>query len=111
MLYVRVQGTNELTQLTMADVVALEGTENSSSTKDKLFDPSVDMLINDFDDERTLEEEEALAAVDEGEDAISELSHLQKVVENSGVVNMFVFTRNFEGEQHAFTRIIGIVWV
>lgn len=62
----------------MADVVTVDGNENSSS-KDKLFDPSVDMLINDFDDERTLEEEEALAAVDEAEDPITELSHLQKV--------------------------------
>lgn len=66
----------------MADVATVEGSETSSSTKDSLFDPSVDMLIHDFDDERTLEEEEALAAVDEGEDAMSELSHLQKVIEN-----------------------------
>lgn len=67
----------------MADIVTVDGNENSSSTKDKLFDPSVDMLINDFDDERTLEEEEALAAVDEGEDPITELSHLQKVKEQN----------------------------
>lgn len=86
MLYVRVQGTNDLNNLTMTDVVAVDGNENSSSAKDKLFDPSVDMLINDFDDERTLEEEEALAAVDEGEDAITaELSHLQKVQQTQTV--------------------------
>lgn len=52
------------------------GTE--SPTKDKLFDPSIDMLVNDFDDERTLEEEEAMAA-DEASDPSSELSNLEKV--------------------------------
>ncbi|KAJ8923599.1 hypothetical protein NQ315_010178 [Exocentrus adspersus] len=54
-----------------------DGKENDSPTKDKLFDPSVDMLVNDFDDERTLEEEEALAA-GESEDPTAELSSLQK---------------------------------
>lgn len=48
------------------------------SHKDKLFDPSIDMMINDFDDERTLEEEEALAA-GEAEDPHAELSSLQRV--------------------------------
>lgn len=48
------------------------------SNKDKLFDPSVDMMVNDFDDERTLEEEEALAAK-EAEDPQAELCSLQKV--------------------------------
>lgn len=61
----------------MADVVTVDGNENTSG-KDKLFDPSVDMLINDFDDERTLEEEEALAAADP-DDPIAELNSLQKV--------------------------------
>lgn len=69
----------------MADVATVDGNDKSSPTKDKLFDPSVDMLINDFDDERTLEEEEALAAVDEGEDPINELSDLQKVNQNYDV--------------------------
>ncbi|KAJ8936443.1 hypothetical protein NQ314_012305 [Rhamnusium bicolor] len=54
-----------------------DGKDNESSTKDKLFDPSVDMLVNDFDDERTLEEEEALAA-GESHDPNAELSSLQK---------------------------------
>ncbi|KAJ8955334.1 hypothetical protein NQ318_003428 [Aromia moschata] len=54
-----------------------DGKDNDSSTKDKLFDPSVDMLVNDFDDERTLEEEEALAA-GESQDPNAELSSLQK---------------------------------
>nr|CAH7731948.1 unnamed protein product [Callosobruchus chinensis] len=36
--------------------------DGDSPSKDKLFDPSVELLLNDFDDEQTLEEEEALAA-------------------------------------------------
>ncbi|XP_030756171.1 mesoderm induction early response protein 1 isoform X2 [Sitophilus oryzae] len=50
---------------------------SESPSKDKLFDPSIDMLVNDFDDERTLEEEEALAA-GESSDPSAELSSLQK---------------------------------
>ncbi|XP_018325534.2 mesoderm induction early response protein 1-like isoform X2 [Agrilus planipennis] len=63
----------------MADVVTVkkDDTETASANKDKLFDPSIDMLVNDFDDERTLEEEEALAA-GEAEDPVAELSNLQK---------------------------------
>ncbi|KAK4872128.1 hypothetical protein RN001_016252 [Aquatica leii] len=63
----------------MADVVSVnsDGTEATSASKDKLFDPSVDMLVNDFDDERTLEEEETLAA-GESEDPSAELTSLQK---------------------------------
>lgn len=45
---------------------------------DSLFEPSVEMMVNDFDDERTLEEEEALAAT-EAEDPSTELSNLQRV--------------------------------
>ncbi|XP_065165683.1 mesoderm induction early response protein 1 isoform X1 [Atheta coriaria] len=65
----------------MADVVAATQTQGDGGAappkKDKLFDPSVEMLVNDFDDERTLEEEEALAA-GESEDPNAELSSLQK---------------------------------
>lgn len=61
----------------MGDVIAVTNdNKDCSTTKDKLFVPSVDMLVNDFDDERTLEEEEALAA---GEDPNEEISSLQKV--------------------------------
>lgn len=48
------------------------------SNGDSLFEPSVEMMVNDFDDERTLEEEEALAAT-EAEDPSTELSNLQRV--------------------------------
>lgn len=42
-----------------------------------LFEPTVDMMVNDFDDERTLDEEEALAA-GEQHDPNAELNSLQK---------------------------------
>lgn len=50
---------------------------NSPEVKDDLFEPTVDMLVNDFDEEQTLEEEEALAAKD-GHDPGVELSDLQR---------------------------------
>ncbi|XP_047507493.1 mesoderm induction early response protein 1-like [Pieris napi] len=42
-----------------------------------LFEPTVEMMVNDFDDERTLDEEEALAA-GEHQDPKAELNNLQK---------------------------------
>ncbi|XP_055387019.1 mesoderm induction early response protein 1 [Condylostylus longicornis] len=50
---------------------------SKTSSKDSIFEPTVDMMVNDFDDERTLEEEEAMAA-QEQEDPSTELSSLQK---------------------------------
>ncbi|XP_019873452.1 mesoderm induction early response protein 1 isoform X2 [Aethina tumida] len=58
-------------------VSSIKDGKDDSPVKDKLFDPSIDMLVNDFDDERTLEEEEALAA-GESDDPNAELSSLQK---------------------------------
>lgn len=55
-------------------------TNHSNGSNDSLFEPSVEMMVNDFDDERTLEEEEALAAT-EAEDPSTELSNLQRVRE------------------------------
>jgi len=43
-------------------VISLGG---SAGSVDHDFDPSADMLVHDFDDERTLEEEEMLEAADE----------------------------------------------
>lgn len=42
---------------------------------DRDFDPSADMLVHDFDDEHTLEEEEALS----GDSCSNELDDLQRV--------------------------------
>ncbi|XP_046405488.1 mesoderm induction early response protein 1-like isoform X2 [Ischnura elegans] len=49
--------------------------EGNGTNMDKEFNPSVDMMVNDFDDERTLDEEEALEG---SEDPQTELSNLQK---------------------------------
>ena len=44
---------------------------------DRDFDPSADMLVDDIDDERTMEEEEALS----NEDSVGkEVDDLQKVL-------------------------------
>lgn len=42
---------------------------------DREFDPSADMLVHDYDDEHTLEEEEALS----GDSCCDELGDLEKV--------------------------------
>jgi len=47
--------------------------------EDKEFDPSAEMMVNDFDDERTLEEEEAMEAT---EDTHQELTNLKEVSPN-----------------------------
>ncbi|XP_075877028.1 mesoderm induction early response protein 1b isoform X2 [Nelusetta ayraudi] len=44
---------------------ASPGASGSAASEDHDFDPSADMLVHDFDDERTLEEEEMLEAADE----------------------------------------------
>jgi ELM2 domain len=51
--------------------------DDESATKDSLFEPTVDMMVNDFDEEQTLEEEEALAAKEE-QDPGQELFDLQR---------------------------------
>lgn len=49
----------------------------SAGSDDHEFDPSVDMLVHDFDDERTLEEEEMLEG---GETNFNnEIEHLERV--------------------------------
>lgn len=43
---------------------------------DQDFDPTADMLVHDFDDERTMEEEENMSG---GESVAAELNDLEKV--------------------------------
>lgn len=47
-------------------------------TDDKLFEPSLEMMVNDFDDESTLDLEEKLAS-NESQDPNAELNSLQRV--------------------------------
>ncbi|CAG2177934.1 unnamed protein product [Oppiella nova] len=48
--------------------------ESSAGTdSDQDFDPSADMLVNDFDDEHTLDEEEAITDDANGDEEIDDL--------------------------------------
>lgn len=49
---------------------------NVGNDSDQDFDPTAEMLVNDFDDEHTLEEEEA---IDDGTNVSDEINDLQKV--------------------------------
>lgn len=49
-----------------------------NTSDDKLFEPSLEMMVNDFDDESTLELEEKMAST-EAQDPNAELNSLQKV--------------------------------
>lgn len=49
----------------------------SLSSEDHDFDPTAEMLVHDYDDERTLEEEEMM---DEGKNFSSEIEDLEKVM-------------------------------
>lgn len=55
-----------------------EGTSDPSASDDKLFEPSLEMMVNDFDDESTLELEEKMAST-EAQDPNAELNSLQRV--------------------------------
>lgn len=63
------------------------------STDDKLFEPSLEMMVNDFDDESTLELEEKLAST-EAQDPNAELNSLQRVSSNFICFCCF-FVKNF----------------
>lgn len=49
---------------------------NSLPETDRDFDPTADMLVHDYDDEQTLEEEENLS----GDSCCNELEDLEKVL-------------------------------
>lgn len=59
-----------------------ESGNDSSASDDKLFEPSLEMMVNDFDDESTLEQEEKMAST-EAQDPNAELNSLQKVSANT----------------------------
>ncbi|XP_006815127.1 mesoderm induction early response protein 1-like [Saccoglossus kowalevskii] len=56
--------------------MAEPATSESSPDTDRDFDPTAEMLINDFDDERTMEEEEQF--IDSGDSCDNELDALEK---------------------------------
>ena len=55
---------------------------SESDAADAEFEPTPEMMMDEFDDERTLDEAEAEAA-NEGEDQAEEISNLQKVLKYS----------------------------
>ena len=57
-------------------VVEVEVRRTAMSKTDREFDPSAELLVHDYDDERTLEEEESMYPDD---DSQAEVSSLQKV--------------------------------
>ena len=58
----------------------------SAGSVDHEFDPSAEMLVHDFDDERTLEEEEQMEAADDTN--VNEIEDLARV---SSRTNLFLF--------------------
>lgn len=62
---------------TYAEPTSPVSSTDQGSSVDITFEPTVEMMVNDFDDEQTLNEEEALAAI-ESEDPIDEIATLQK---------------------------------
>lgn len=52
-------------------------TSQSTSANDATFEPTIEMMVNDFDDEQTLNEEEALAAL-ESQDPDEEINTLKE---------------------------------
>lgn len=59
---------------------------------DKLFEPSLEMMVNDFDDESTLEMEEKIAST-EAQDPNAELNSLQRV--SYAIPFYFILLSNF----------------
>lgn len=55
-----------------------ESVSDLNAADDKLFEPSLEMMVNDFDDESTLEQEEKMAST-EAQDPNAELNSLQRV--------------------------------
>lgn len=57
----------------------------SAGSDDHDFEPSADMLVHDFDDERTLEEEELLETTDEtNANEIEDLERVSSRSQNGG---------------------------
>lgn len=52
---------------------------SSSTSKDETFEPTIEMMVNDFDDEQTLNEEEALGALEDVEEEINTLKEESEI--------------------------------
>lgn len=68
----------------------------SLSSEDHDFDPSAEMLVHDYDDERTLEEEEMM---EESKNFSSEIEDLEKVRVTHALINVHTCC-NFSSEKN-----------
>lgn len=68
----------------------------SLSSEDHDFDPSAEMLVHDYDDERTLEEEEMM---EESKNFSSEIEDLEKVRLTLSLVNVHTYF-NFSSDKN-----------
>lgn len=67
----------------------------SLSSEDHDFDPSAEMLVHDYDDERTLEEEEMM---EESKNFSSEIEDLEKVRVTRSLVNVHTHSNYSNGK-------------
>merc|ERR1719180_410064 len=51
-----------------AEAAPEDGNEAEEDENEKEFEPTVDMIMNEFDDERTIDEEETMTQEDEAEE-------------------------------------------
>ncbi|XP_061400749.1 mesoderm induction early response protein 1 [Musca vetustissima] len=67
--------------LTLNDVFPdpMSPSSSSSASKDETFEPTIEMMVNDFDDEQTLNEEEALGALEDAEEEINTLKQESEI--------------------------------
>lgn len=72
------KNTNESGPSSRRNVGKDEGGTDPNTIDDRLFEPSLEMMVNDFDDESTLEMEEKMAST-EAQDPNAELNSLQRV--------------------------------
>lgn len=81
--------TFELICLIKSVHVFLPNSVGSLSSEDHDFDPTAEMLVHEYDDERTLEEEESLEG---GGNFRSEIADLERV-NNVHLVHLYKMTR------------------
>lgn len=84
------KNTNETASTSRSNRNKDECVTDPNANDDKLFEPSLEMMVNDFDDESTLELEEKMAST-EAQDPNAELNSLQRVSNTVNCANDFNF--------------------
>lgn len=78
------KNTNEIASTSRSNRSKDESGTDPNASDDKPFEPSLEMMVNDFDDESTLELEEKMAST-ESQDPNAELNSLQRVSSTANV--------------------------